>query len=120
MPSVKVIPRETLDAVRSHLPRSPIVSRNRALLRRADHTTEISELEDQVGQLYAHIQKSNPHCWGVLLYPGDLFEKDQRPGSYSMGSMEEAQIKLGFSYDAWVETPGALAVIKAKYDAQEG
>ena len=39
---------------------------------------------------------------------------------YSMGSMEEAQIKLGSAYDAWVETPGALAVIRAKYNAQSG
>lgn len=117
IPALQVIPPEIFDTIRSHVPRSPIVSQNRALLQRYDHTADIRELEAQVSQLYAHIHKANPHCWGILLYPGFLLEKEERPGAYSPGSFEEAQLMLGHSYDAWAETPGALAIIKAKYDA---
>lgn len=109
-------PREIFNAIRLHVPRSPIISRNRALVERDDHITEIRELEDQVCQLYAHVDQCNRHCWGVLLDPGDLLEKKKRPDSYSRGSIEEAQIMLGYSYDAWTETPGALAVIKVMSD----
>ena len=89
------------------------------MLERYDHSTEIRELEEQVRQLYSHVHEENPHFWSLLLYPGVFLEKDERPNTYSLGSFEEAQIMLGYSYDAWVDTPGALAVIKAKYDGRE-
>lgn len=117
IPALQVIPPEIFDTIRSHVPRSPIVSQNRALLQRYDHTADIRELEAQVSQLYAHIHKTNPHCWGLLLDPGILFDKETRPSSYSPGNFQEAQVMLGYSYAAWAETPGALAIIRDKYDA---
>lgn len=35
---------------------------------------------------------------------------------YSQGSVEEVQIALGPSYDAWFDIPGSLAIIKTMYD----
>lgn len=114
----QVIPREVFDAVRPHLPRSPIITQDKAMLERDDHTAEIHNLEEQVRQLYSHIHKQNPYCWRLLLYPGSFLEKDEKPGMFSPGSFEEAQIMLGHSDDAWAETPGARAIIKAKYDGR--
>ncbi|RJE22277.1 hypothetical protein PHISCL_05369 [Aspergillus sclerotialis] len=118
VPTLRVIPRGVFDAIRSHLPRSPIITQDNAMLERDDHSTEIRNLEEQVCQLYSHIHKQNPYCWRLLLYPGAFLEKDERPGMYSRGSFEEAQIVLGYSHDAWIETPGARAVIKAQYEGR--
>jgi hypothetical protein len=117
IPSLQELPREIFDAIRSHMPRSSIVRQDRALRERQSFTADIRELESQVHHLYAYIHDANHHFWSVLLYPGSLLEKEERPGYYSMGTIEDAQYKLGCSYDAWFETPGAIAVIKAKYDA---
>ena len=100
------------------VPRSPIVSQNTALLQREDHTAEIHKLEGQVNQLFTLIHEGNPHFWKVLVHPGDLLDKNARPGMFMRGSVQEVQIVLAFSYDAWLETPGVLANIKLRHTAQ--
>lgn len=110
---LQVIPCEIFDTIRSHIPQSPIISKNRTLLERDGHTTETRELEHQIRQIYAHIQKNSPHFWCILLHTRSLLEKEERPDTCPLGSAEEAQMLFGYSYDAWVETPGAFAVIKA-------
>lgn len=54
VPVTQALPREVLDAIRPHLPRSPIVTQNEAL-RNGDNAEKIRELVAQIDQLYTHI-----------------------------------------------------------------
>lgn len=68
-------------------------------------------------QLYCIVHTINPHFWGILFDPQSHLA--QRPAIYSCGSLDEAQLVLGFLYRAWVETRGALELIKEKVDSGE-
>lgn len=87
-----------------------IFVRRRDVLGAADLTPHIKNMHDQILQLYKHVEKSNGHMWPALLDPkGHL---NARPESYSGGSPEEMQLVLQYSYTAWVETPGAIEILR--------
>lgn len=94
------------------VPRSSIVANNRALM-----ATKLFELEVQTYQLYSIVHALNPHFWRLLFSPQpDLTD---RPFVSSEGTREQAQLVLVHSYRAWVETRGALDLIKFKVDSGE-
>lgn len=76
-----------------------------------DPSPLIAELEKQIRQLYAKVPQWNKHFWPAVLSPGDSLNK--RPGFYHFGSEDEMQYALQYNYNAWVETPGAIEVIRA-------
>ncbi|KAI9933021.1 hypothetical protein ASPWEDRAFT_22769 [Aspergillus wentii DTO 134E9] len=92
--------------------RSSIIANSRAIIERKDHRDIISKLKGQVDVLYQNIDKGNKYFWPALLEPGDNL--DVLPGMYSMGTPEEMQLILERSYSSWVETPGAIDVIRAR------
>ncbi|KAL1968778.1 hypothetical protein VTN77DRAFT_1139 [Rasamsonia byssochlamydoides] len=111
----KKVPPEILDAIQPHVARSPIIAGNKAILERKDHRAAIiDKLGAQVDRLYKAVDKTNRYFWPSLLKPGRHLTA--RPEAYSRGSMEEMQLMLQYSYDAWIETPGAIEVIKAKVE----
>lgn len=106
------VPPEIVDSILSFVPQSPIVANNRALLERQDHTKDIRQLDSQINMLHGVTQNINPYFWHVLFNPEDLLTKPL-PQNPTSRSLEEALETLHYSYRAWVETPGALDLVKA-------
>jgi hypothetical protein len=108
------VPQEILDGIQDHLLRSKIISENKGIMDRTDHAVLIKEMSSQVDEVYTAVESANKHIWKALLKPtGHL---NARPESYSHGSVQEMQIVLKYSLDAWIETPGALDLIRAKVE----
>ncbi|KAE9371410.1 hypothetical protein N431DRAFT_545669 [Stipitochalara longipes BDJ] len=103
------VPQELLDNIRGQLV-SSIVAGNKDIMRSEDQTALIKQLESQVEELYKAVDKSNKYFWPALLQPGKHLTA--RPQAYSTGTAEHMQLALQFSYAAWVETPGAIDMIK--------
>lgn len=104
------VPQEILDSVRGQLVSGSIIADNKSIINAKDHAPLIESTEVQVQDLYAAVKKSNNHFWPALLKPGKHLTA--RPETYSHGSVAQMQLILQYSYDAWVETSGALDVIR--------
>ncbi|KGO66386.1 Zinc finger, MYND-type [Penicillium italicum] len=68
------------------------------------------KLKAQIRALYEGVQKLNPHFWPALVNPGEHL--DAEPPMFSIGSVEQMQVALNLTYDAWYEAPGAIALIE--------
>ncbi|KAJ5621183.1 hypothetical protein N7528_005966 [Penicillium herquei] len=108
------VPREILNLIQNAIPQSPLVRENRMIMGREeqDRLTYIERLKGQIDQLYEKTDNANPYFWPHLLNPGHHL--NDKPASYSMGSVEEMTLALQWTYAAWTETPGAIDFIKAK------
>lgn len=106
------VPREILDRIRAYIPRSPIIAGDKGIIEHEDHTSIINKLTVQIHALYKAVEANNEHFWPSLLQPGRHLTA--RPQTYSPGSIEHMQLVLQYSYDSWVEVPGAIKVIEAK------
>jgi len=102
------VPQEILDNIRKHAV-SSVTASNRGILDR-DQTPHISVLEAQVTQLFQTVHEANKHFWPAMLEPGENLTT--RPQLFGRGDRQEMQIKLQYWYNAWIETPGAIGVIK--------
>ncbi|KAK6527732.1 hypothetical protein TWF694_004712 [Orbilia ellipsospora] len=104
-----LIPQEVLDSIQSAAVGS-IVSKNKRILEREDHTAEIKDLQAQIQKSFDRLTKANKHFWPAIVKPGNNLTI--RPQAYGMGSVAEMQIMLQYCYSAWAETPGAIGVIE--------
>ncbi|KAL4862169.1 hypothetical protein BDV12DRAFT_49041 [Aspergillus spectabilis] len=102
------VPREVLDDIRSHVPRSPVISNNRELVQSDDHKGTIKTLREQIRQLYQAVARTNEHYWKLLLSG----KEPQLPSAFSKGSIEEAQLSFSYTIDAWYELPAAIDFIR--------
>ncbi|TVY82760.1 hypothetical protein LSUE1_G004073 [Lachnellula suecica] len=103
------VPPEVLDNIRGQMV-SAVVSRNKKIMHSEDQGPLIRRLESQITRLYQAIKKDNVYFWPALLRPGNNLKAC--PDEYGQGSKEHMQLILQYSYDSWVETPGAIALIK--------
>lgn len=103
------LPQEVLDNIRNQMAGN-IVSQRRDIIESNDLDPLIDDFQTQVSDMYDAVNKSNRYFWPALLRPGDNLTA--RPGGYSMGSKEEMQLKLQYSYNSWAETPGAIDYIR--------
>jgi uncharacterized protein involved in tolerance to divalent cations len=111
------VPQELLDNIRAQLV-SSIVAGNKEIMQSEDQTALIKELESQVEELYKAVKKSNKYFWPALLRPGNNLTA--RPQMYSMGTSEHMQLVLQYSYASWVETPGAIDMIRELSEKHPG
>ena len=72
----------------------------------------VDTLSSQIAKLYSAVKKRSPHFWSALLNPGSHLEARLDPSS--KGAVEEMQLILQCSVQAWMETPGAFDVIREK------
>ena len=98
--------QELLDDLRRDLVSGSIVAENKDIMNARDCTRFIWDLEEQVELLYLAVEDLNENFLPALLDPAQ--HMTARPEAYSHGSLEEAQIVLQSSLDAWQETPGAI------------
>jgi hypothetical protein len=95
--------------------RSSIVRHNTDISTMQDVGPLVRPLEDQVRRLYRAVGRVNKYFWPALLKPSiHLFAN---PYSIGMGDEGEMQKKLQECYNAWMETTGAIGVIR---DLAEG
>jgi hypothetical protein len=104
------VPQELLDNIRGQLV-SSIVAGNKDIMESKDQIPLIKKLESQVEELYKAVNSSNKFFWPALLRPGSHLTA--RPQMYSQGTVEHMQLVLQYSYASWVETPGAIDMIRA-------
>ena len=110
------VPREILDIIQHQAVHTDVVEKRLRVLqsRGQDLTEQINALKGQIRQLYDQTVSANPHFWRVLLESGAHLQS--KPSFYVPGSLEQARLILRYSHAAWVESPGALEVIKAFKD----
>ena len=104
----KNMPAEIEDLIRRGVVSTSEIAGRRDIM---DGTAEgvVEDLEAQVSGLIKAVAKYNSSFWPILRSPGRHMKA--RPGYYSSKSLEEAQMQLHSSYDAWAETEGAFAVL---------
>lgn len=109
------LPQELIDDIRAHLT-GDIVGNNAEIMRKVRDgisiQPHIDAIEAQMNGLFIKVNESNKYFWPALVNPGSALTA--RPGAYSMGSYEEMQLKLQYSYEAWEETPGAIEWVRQK------
>jgi hypothetical protein len=106
----EAVPQEIRETIRGQLV-SNLVAPNEEIMNRTNHAPLVKDLTSQVELLFASVKKANKHFWPARLQPGTLLN-EYPPGLFSEGDPEETQSVLIESYDAWVETPGAIDVIR--------
>ncbi|MCJ1400705.1 hypothetical protein MMC11_003913 [Xylographa trunciseda] len=104
------VPQEILNSLRGQLVTGSVIAENKEIMNSTDQAPLIRTLEGQVKDLYTGAKKSNKYFWPALLNPGRNLTA--RPDAFSGGSLEQMQIVLQYNYDAWMETLGAVDVIK--------
>ena len=103
------LPQEALDNNPGQFV-STIVAKNKDIMESKDQSALIEKLESQVNTLYMAVKKENKYFWSALLQPGTHLTA--RPFAYTHGSLEHMQLALQYNYNSWVETPGAIDVIR--------
>ena len=112
----KVLP-EIYYLIQSHIPQSTAILKNKDIKYSMDYTSYIKKLSSQVEMLYTTIEKANKDFWKVLSDPEKHLARGfliHRWAVYS--TLEQMHKVLSSSFNAWIETPGALEVIKAKVE----
>jgi hypothetical protein len=89
---------------------SSIVAKDRTTFESGGSEVICDWLRKLVMNLYVAVVCANQHFWPALLSPGDNLTI--RPDGFMMGSQEEMQITLQWCYNAWIETPGAFAILE--------
>lgn len=103
------LPQELIDLIRENVA-GPLVLKRPDIIRSADHQAHIANMRAQVLKLYKRVKEDNAHFWPAIINPGRHLTA--RPDYHSSGSVEEMQITLAYSFASWVETPGAVDIIK--------
>ena len=103
-------PPDIICELRDQLVNGSIVAMNKSVVNSSNHTPIIKELETQILNLYEAVKGVNHYFWPAFFDPGENLTA--RPAAYSRGSWEEMQVVLQYNLDSWVETPGAIEVIR--------
>lgn len=104
------VPQEILDSVRGELVSSSAITGNRRVLETRDHAPFTRTLESQVQELYLFVNNANSHSWRAMFNPG--FHLNAKPERTSPGKVEEMQVVLQQNHNAWIETPGAVEMVR--------
>ena len=102
--------QEILDAIRMQLVSGTIVADHIDIGDVSNQTAVVRKLQVQIKKLYRAVNTQNQHFWPALLSPGRHLTA--RPQAYSSGTLEQMQVVLQYSYNAWAETPGAMDMIQ--------
>lgn len=107
------VPREMLDRIQTHVPRSPIIANSREIMQRRNHTEVINNSEELIELLFHWIEAENKYFWPAMVKPNQHLTA--RPEYFASGTKFEMQLVLQYSCNAWIETLGAMDVIKDYY-----
>jgi hypothetical protein len=99
------VPREVLYNIRSGIPLSPVITKNKKLVQSDNHT----EIIQKLGQLHQLVNERNKHLSDLLLSG----EKPDSPSYYSRSTIEEADMALTNLEDACAQLPAARDFVKS-------
>ena len=106
------LPAEISNILRGHVVSAAVTAR-KEVMEKPDQARNIETLKGQIAALVKSVNKINEHFWAMLLDRNrDLSAK---PGMFTLGGREEAQLTLLYSYASWAETPGALGILEAVF-----
>ena len=108
------VPREVLETIQGYALCTSIVAKGKNNILPQRLPNLIKKVKKQIRVLCEYIDRKNKHFWPTLLEPGVYLQV--RPHLISTGSVAEAVDILRDSYQAWVETPGALRLVKTLKD----
>lgn len=117
----KHLPQELLDHVRKTLVGNTVVSNHKILQEvrdGVDISPRIRNVEAQVSLLFEEVSNKNAHFWPAVVDPGRNL--NARPEYFSQGDQAEMQIMLQHNYEAWRETPGAIAWVEDRLKTHKG
>lgn len=104
------VPRDILLAIQDHILSGSVLAHRKELVGRDTQAAILETLRDQIKSLYNAVQKQNQYFWPALLKPGKHLTA--RPEYTSSGTIQEMELVLSYNYDAWMETPGALDMVR--------
>lgn len=73
-----------------------------------DHSERIKMIASQIKSLIPAVNETNRHFWKKLVDG----KKADPPGPYALGSPEHGESGLLYSHMSWIETPGAIELLK--------
>ncbi|KAL8651901.1 MAG: hypothetical protein Q9226_004490 [Calogaya cf. arnoldii] len=103
------LPPELVNLVQGFIPITDAVRNNHQIMSKADYTDLIADVTDQIKMCLEAVEKANIHLWPSLVNP------DLRPGGSRhrpSNDIRTVDFVLDRCYEAWVETPGAIDIIK--------
>lgn len=106
------LPQEIIDRIKAHAVRTHIIAAKRSLMEGKslkDFVNTYEKLGRQISQLFDAVNNANKFFWDALLLPDHHLSA--MPQYHSDGSIEEMQVVLQYSYDAWASVPGADLMI---------
>ena len=104
------VPEEMVSAIQDQIVKGTTVERRKDIYQNKKARAEYNmKLQAQIEELWAAVDKHNQYFWPALMDPANHLEA--MPEYTSQGSLEEMQVALQHSYDAWMETDGAIDVI---------
>ena len=103
-----VVPQEILDQVRREITGSDAIPSS--LVCQRNLAPAMATLRGQITQLFGAVDGDNKHFWPMLVNPGSNLTS--MPSTYSLGSVQEAQMILKHNHPSWTETPGPIAFIR--------
>ncbi|KAL9022902.1 MAG: hypothetical protein Q9180_008502 [Flavoplaca navasiana] len=108
------LPPELAAMVEAYIPPfTDVVRNNHQIMNMKNHTELVADLTHQIKTCFEAVEKANIHLWPSLVNP------ELRPGgSRHRPSNDKRTVDfvLDRCYDSWVETPGAIDVIKILLD----
>ncbi|MCJ1331932.1 hypothetical protein MMC10_008624 [Thelotrema lepadinum] len=104
------VPRELLDIIQGYALHTNVVLKNQRILQLGNQSGLITTLCEQIRILWRVVRDADVDFWPILLAHGEYL----RVGwyRYLRRDMTQAEITLQDSYRGWIETPGAIEVIK--------
>ncbi|KAL8845382.1 MAG: hypothetical protein Q9176_000018 [Flavoplaca citrina] len=104
------LPPELVNMVEAYIPPfTDVVRNNHQIMTMKDHTELIADLTLQIKTCFEAVEKANIHLWPSLVNP------ELRPGGSRHRPSDDKRtvdFVMDRCYDSWVETPGAVDVIR--------
>lgn len=104
------LPPELVTMVETYIPTlTDVVRNNHLIMNKKDLTELIADLTDQIKTCFQAVEKANIHLWPSLVDP------ELRPGGSRHRPSDDKRtvdFVMDRCYDSWVETPGAIEVIR--------
>ncbi|KAI4242331.1 MAG: hypothetical protein L6R40_004060 [Gallowayella cf. fulva] len=108
----KGLPPEIINIIREKLMEGSAVCTNRTIMYAIDQTSIIQALAAQIKRLYQAVSRRNQRYWPALFDPEIHMKARPAMAIPANGSVEEMQIALQHTFDAWLESPVALDTIR--------
>ena len=104
------VPEDILDCIRDHITQGTIIAHRKDIYQNTGPAAMVSLLQEQIRELFTAVTLHNKYFWPALLDPGRHLKA--RPEHHCHGAVEEMQFVLQHSYNAWIETQGALEIVR--------